>query len=174
MQEERRAVWPLDVRGPGYKGSTNGCRRLYPGLGERTCLRPHSSDSQNKNSGPAIPKLYSFCHTECQRRWGQTESRGPPRRKACPAAMALGTLVRFPPGCWEHPRSQLSAGDFGLPIWQESTGPYLGGFEEYPVGKRLLLATVQPLSSSPWEGRADGDAYALGPGGLGEGRWGNF
>lgn len=44
MQEERRAVWPLDVRGPGYKGSTNGCRRLYPGLGERTCLRPHSSD----------------------------------------------------------------------------------------------------------------------------------
>lgn len=135
MQEERRAVWPLDVRGPGYKGSTNGCRRLYPGLGERTCLRPHSSDSQNKNSGPAIPKLYSFCHTECQRRWGQTESRGPPRRKACPAAMALGTLVRFPRAAGNIPGHSSLQEILAFPFGRKAQALIWVGLRNTPWGR---------------------------------------
>lgn len=57
--------------------------------------------------------------------------------------MALGTLARFSPGgCWQRVRSQLCAGDLGLPTWKERPGSDLGGGEEHPMGKGFVLATV--------------------------------
>ena len=36
---------PWMSEGQAYEVKANGCRRLHLGLGEMTCLRPHSSDS---------------------------------------------------------------------------------------------------------------------------------
>lgn len=102
---------------------------------EGTCLRPHHSDSLNKNSGPAIPELCSFLHTERQRRWGKTESRGPLRRKAPPAAMALGTLVRFPGDCGDIPGHSFPRESLAFAFGRKAQALIWGGLRSTPGGR---------------------------------------